>query len=157
MSDVPASELRRPLINSIQLQISRINTNGDMDGQRKLEFFPSLCEDADELEKSPFPDRPGKDFDEDLFPDTPRSGYEKPKSGVRSLEVRVTSVRTHINVIRNGLAEPLHSALDCLTVRRGLSGIGHISQPRNWTVRGIRVLDKNVKRTAREPPSCLSF
>ena len=68
--DVPASELRRPLINRIQLQIGRINTNGSMDGQRKLEFIPSLCEDADELEKSPFPDGPGKDFDEDLFPAT---------------------------------------------------------------------------------------
>ena len=68
--DIPAGELHRPLINRIQLQISRININGSVHGQCKLEFFPSLSEDADELEKSPFPDGPGKDFDEDLFPDT---------------------------------------------------------------------------------------
>jgi hypothetical protein len=68
--DLPLSELCRPLVNGIQFQVSRVNTDGGVDGQGKLEFFPSLREDADELKKPPFPDGPSKDFDEDLFPDS---------------------------------------------------------------------------------------
>ena len=41
-----------------------------MDGQRKLESFPSLREVADELEKPLIPDGPGENLDEELFSDT---------------------------------------------------------------------------------------
>ena len=39
-----------------------------MDGQPKLELFPSVHEDFGELKKPLIPDRPGENFDKDLFP-----------------------------------------------------------------------------------------
>ena len=39
-----------------------------MDGQSKLELFPSLREEADEFKQPIFPHRADEDFDEDFFP-----------------------------------------------------------------------------------------
>ena len=39
-----------------------------MDGQSKLELFPSLREEANEFKQPFFPDWTDEDFDEDFFP-----------------------------------------------------------------------------------------
>jgi hypothetical protein len=120
-----SSELCRPLINSIQLEVSRVNAGSGVDDQRKLKFFPSLCEGPDELKEPPFPDGPRKDFNKDLSPGT-RSGNKKLESGVCSPEIRVASVCALLDVSRDSLAKLLHSSLNRLTVGRDLLRIGHI-------------------------------
>ena len=78
-----------------------------MDGQRELEFLPSLREDADKLKKPPFPDRPSENFDEDFLPEAQGSESGKLEYRAHSLEIRIASVRTPLDVFRNGLAEVL--------------------------------------------------
>lgn len=53
------------------------------------------------------------------------------------LEIRVTSIRTLLDVFRYSLTELLHSALDRLTIRRDLLRIGHIFQPKIRPVREV--------------------
>lgn len=122
--DLPLRDFCGTLIHRLQLQVHCIYTSGSMDSQCKFEFFPSLCEDADKLEKPPFPDWPSKNLDQDLFPKiSPGSVCERLKSGVRLLEVRIASIRTRLNVLRDLLAQPLHPPLNCLTVRGYFLGI----------------------------------
>ena len=97
-----------------------------MDGQRGHDFSPSLCEDPDELEKSPFPNGPRKEFDDGLFPDAAGSGNNQSKSGVYSLEICITSVSALPDVLRDSFAEPLHSSFDRLTIGCDLLWISHI-------------------------------
>jgi hypothetical protein len=97
-----------------------------VDSQRKLELFPSLCEDANELDESSFPDGPSENFDQELFPDiSPGSGREKLECGVHLLEVRVASIGTLLNVFRDSLTKFLHPSLHGFAVRGGLLGIGN--------------------------------
>jgi len=96
-----------------------------VDSKCRLELFPSLREDADELKEPPFPNGPSKNFDENFFPETPRSGHERLRSGVCSLEVRIASIRTLLDVFRGSLAESLYSSLNRLTVGGDLLGVGH--------------------------------
>ena len=119
-------ELYRSPIDGIQLGVCLINTDGGVDGQGGHKFFPSLCEDPDELEKSPFPNGPRKELDDDLFPDTTSSGNGKLKPSLHSLEICVASVRTFPDVLRHSFTELLHPSLDCLTIGCDLLGIFHI-------------------------------
>jgi hypothetical protein len=104
---VPSSKLRCPLIDSIQLEVGRVNTDGGVDGQRKLKFFPSLGKDPDELDKPPFPNGARKNFDEDLFPAITRLGAKIPGYGARLLEIRIAGVCAFLYVFRDGLAKLL--------------------------------------------------
>lgn len=104
---VLASKFRCPLINSVQLEVGCVNTDGGMDGQRKLEFVPSLGKDSNELKKPPFPNGARKYFDEDLFPETTKLGTKMPKSGVHLLQIRIASVRALLYVFCNGFAKLL--------------------------------------------------
>lgn len=122
------SDLCSPLVDSVQFQISCVNTNGGADSQCELKLFPSLCEDADELKKPPFPEWSSKNFDKELLPNTMGSGCEGLKAGVHSLEIRITSIRALLDVCCDSFAELLQPSLDRLTVRRDLFGIRHIFQ-----------------------------
>lgn len=119
-------KLCRSLVSGIQLEISRVNTDGGVDSQRKLKFFPSLCEGSDELDEPPLPNGPRKNFDKDLFPKTTESGNKKTRSDAYSLEIRVAGVCALLDISCNGFTELLHSSLDSLAIRRDLFGIGDI-------------------------------
>ena len=60
-------QLSRPLINSRQLEVRLVDTNGGVNSQRKFEFAPPLRESRDELHESTFPDRTRENLDENLL------------------------------------------------------------------------------------------
>ena len=67
----PRRDIQRgdPLLRNLyRLLINYANSGGGMDGQPKLELFPSVHKDFGELKKPLIPDWPGKNFDKDLFP-----------------------------------------------------------------------------------------
>lgn len=80
----PSSEMRRPLINSIQMQDGYVNAIG-VGGQHKLELPSSLREDADELKELSLPDGPRESFDENIFPEAP---------GVKTQKIRTQYIPT---------------------------------------------------------------
>ena len=113
------------MLDSLQLDIGCINTDGGVDGQSGHEFSPSLCEDRNKFKKFSFPNGPRKKFDGDLFPDTTRSGNDKLKPGLYSLEICITSICALLDVLCDVLAEPLQSSFDCLAIGSDLLEIIH--------------------------------
>lgn len=61
-------QVRGPLIDGIQFDIRHINANGRVNGHCEFKLPPSLCKDANEIDKPPFPDGPGKNFNEEFLP-----------------------------------------------------------------------------------------
>ena len=87
-SSLFSSEVCCPLIENTQLEINLLNTDGNVDSQRKFEISSFLCEDPDKLDKALCPNGPRKNLDKEPFPDTAGSGKRKKKRCVLTWNTR---------------------------------------------------------------------
>lgn len=121
MDDVLPRDLCGPLIDDG-------DGNKGVDRNRKLKPLPLLREDADELDKPLFPDKPTNDFVDKLSPEISQGSRlvrQRLKYGVHSREIGITSFCTFIDVFCAFLAELLHPIFDGPAVTSDRLGTGY--------------------------------
>ena len=115
-----------------------MDARGGTDGHCELELPPSLREHLNILDKPSFPDGSSENFDKEFFPrDSVDLGHERSNPHAYSLEVRIASIGTELDIFCYSLTERFHPTLDGLAIWSDLLGVGNIFQTRSSRVRAV--------------------
>lgn len=142
--------------NGIQLHIGFFDTNGSVNGHRKLELLPSLCEEVDELCKLQFPKGGLKKFDKEPFPAFPKVKGEGQGPECTHL-VYTSQALAHFSMSSAAVAQRVFIR-PSIVLPSGATCLGSIIFLNLGVYRLGRYAGRQeLQRTEEELPSCLSF